>query len=63
VKATIPYLYRVQPRPKAGRTRWALSVVPPRGAPSVLARYRSRAQAIGAARMLAFGGGMVEVRP
>lgn len=63
MKSPIPYVYRVQRRPKAGRRRWLLSVVPPVGAPVILSPYPSLGRALAAARLLALGGGMVEVRP
>ena len=57
----IPYLYRVQPFRKAGRTRWNIAVIPPVGAPSTLMSYASFGKAFGTAKTLALGGGMVEV--
>lgn len=63
MRPLIPYLYRVSRRMKAGRPRWFLAVVPPRGKPGILADYSTRGKALDAANTLAIGGGMVEVRP
>jgi hypothetical protein len=61
MKPPIPYVYRVRRAPRARRNRWELVVVPPYGAPLLLSAYRTLRRALGTARTLAIGGGMVEV--
>lgn len=59
---TITYLFRVHPVKRARRTRWALSVVSPHGAVEEINTYHRFTRAVKTAKILAIGGGSVEVQ-
>ncbi|CCF19146.1 exported protein of unknown function [Pseudorhizobium banfieldiae] len=63
MKKPIPYTYVVARRRRRTGNRWCLAVMLPGGLASTLDTFASRKRAISTAKLLAYGGGHVEVRP
>lgn len=62
MKPPIGYTYVVAAQRRRTCCRWALAIHFPNGTIETLTEYRSRSQAIAAARLLAQPAGRVEVR-
>lgn len=63
MKRTIPYLYRVSPRPRPARERWQLDAVAADGDTTRMGTFPTRGEAIVTAHILSGARGEVEVLP